>query len=68
MDVVSLTEDIIDDPAYIKEKFPAIHDDGHYFANMICFVCKIKISNVIMRANVLFNIRTNELVDIQEMD
>ena len=65
VDIVSLTEDIIDAPSQLKDKFASLDEDEEYFENMVCFVSKIRITDSQYVVNILIDLGSNELETIQ---
>jgi hypothetical protein len=65
VNIVSLTDDIIDTPSQLKEKFTSIDENEEYFENMVCFVGKIKVLDIEYVVNVLIDLGSNEIETIQ---
>lgn len=65
VNIVSLTEDIIDKPSQLKKKFTSIDENEEYFENMVCFVSKIKILDSESIVSILIDLGSNEIETIQ---
>ncbi len=65
INIVSLTEEIIDEPVNLKEKFASLSEDKEYFENMVCFVSKVKIVDSEYTIDVLIDLGSNGIETIQ---
>jgi len=65
VDIVSLTEKIIDEPVELKQKFPSLNQEDEYFVNMVCFVSQVRINDSKYVINSLIDLGSNEIETIQ---
>ncbi|VUT28092.1 MAG: hypothetical protein SYNGOMJ08_00653 [Candidatus Syntrophoarchaeum sp. GoM_oil] len=64
IDIVNLTEKIIDNPIDLKNQFTSIEDE-EYFENMVGFISKIKVNDSEYSVASLFDLGSNEIDTIQ---